>query len=128
MKTATTEGVNITVRTKYRADLSNVIQNQFFFNYTIEIKNENHFDVKLMYRNWYIFDSINEPKLISGEGVVGEQPILKPGQSFSYTSGCDLLSEIGYMKGFYTFENQITGENLQVFIPTFEMYFPGKLN
>ena len=87
MKTATTEGVNITVNTKYRADLSNVLESQFFFNYTIEIKNENHFDVKLMHRNWYIFDSINEPKIVSGEGVIGEQPILKPGQSFTYTSG-----------------------------------------
>jgi len=128
MKTATTEGISITVNTKYRADLSNVLESQFFFNYTIEIKNENHFDVKLMHRNWYIFDSINEPKIVSGEGVIGEQPILKPGQSFTYTSGCDLLSEIGFMKGFYTFENQITGENLHIFIPTFEMYFPGKLN
>lgn len=128
MKTATTEGVNITVTTKYRADLSNTLESQFFFNYTIEIKNENPFEVKLTHRNWYIFDSIHEPRVISGDGVVGEQPILKPGQSFSYTSGCDLQSEIGYMKGFYTFENQITGDTLHVFIPTFEMYFPGKLN
>ena len=127
MKT-TTEGVEIAVNTNYRADLSNIIENHFFFNYTIEITNNNSFPVQLLNRNWFIFDSINEPRIVNGEGVVGEQPILKPGQSFSYTSGCDLQSEIGYMKGFYTFENQFTGDYLQVFIPTFELYFPGKLN
>lgn len=128
MKTATTEGVQITVKTNYRSDLSNILENQFFFNYTIEITNNNSFPVQLLNRNWFIFDSINEPRIVNGDGVVGEQPILKSGQSFSYTSGCDLQSEIGYMKGFYTFENKINGDYLQVFIPTFELYFPGKLN
>lgn len=128
MKTTTTEGVQIVVRTVFRPDLSNALESQFFFNYTIEITNNNFFDVKLLNRNWFIFDSINEPRFVSGEGVVGEQPLLKPNQSFTYTSGCDLNSEIGNMHGFYTFENQITGEQFQVLIPMFELYFPGKLN
>lgn len=128
MKTTTTEGVKITVSTKFRPDLSNVLESQFFFNYTIEIFNHNSFDIQLLNRNWFIFDSINEPRVVNGEGVIGEQPILKPGQSFVYTSGCDLLSEIGYMKGFYTFQNLLTEKHFQVFVPTFELYFPGKLN
>ena len=128
MKTTTTEGVQIVVRTEFRPDLSNALESQFFFNYTIEITNNNYFDVKLLNRNWFIFDSINEPRFVSGEGVIGEQPLLKQNQTFTYTSGCDLQSEIGTMKGFYTFENQLTGEHFQVIIPTFELYFPGKLN
>lgn len=128
MKTATTEGVKISVKTLFRSDLSCALDSQFFFNYTIEITNNNHFPVKLMSRNWFIFDSINEPRLVSGDGVVGEQPILKPGESFTYTSGCDLQSEIGYMKGFYTFENHLTGDLLKATVPTFDLIFPGKLN
>lgn len=128
MNTITTEGVKISVTTHFRADFSKVNENVFFFNYRIEIENNNENTVQLLHRDWYIFDSLNEPTIISGQGVVGEQPILKPGQVFSYTSGCELNSELGQMKGFYTFKNQMTGELFQVIIPTFDLLYPGKMN
>lgn len=83
---------------------------------------------ELISRDWYIFDSLNEVRVVSGPGVVGEQPILKPGETFTYTSGCDLRSEVGQMKGFYTFKNLIDGELFQVYVPDFSLTYPGKLN
>lgn len=128
MDTAITEGVQITVNTQFRADLSHVTDNQFFFNYRIKMENRNNFDVQLLNRDWYIFDSLNEPNFVSGHGVIGEQPILKPGQKFSYTSGCELFSEIGFMKGFYTFKNLTTGDLFQVYVPIFKLIHPPRLN
>ncbi len=128
MNTAITKGVEITVNTRFRSDLSNVLKNQFFFNYHIKIENFNDFNVQLMQRDWYIFDSLNEPNFVSGNGVIGEQPILKPGQKFDYISGCELLSEIGFMKGFYTFKNLTDGSVFQVYIPTFTLFYPARLN
>lgn len=128
METAITEGVQITVNTQFRPDFSQITENQFFFNYRVHIENQNSFDVQLLNRDWYIFDSLNDPNFVSGNGVVGEQPILKPGQEFSYTSGCELFSEIGFMKGFYTFKNLQNGELFQVFIPKFKLIYPPKLN
>lgn len=128
MKTLVTSGVQISVHTHYRADLSEVQSMNYFFNYTIEITNKNAFDVQLLSRDWYIFDSLNDVRVVSGTGVIGEQPILKPGEKYVYTSGCDLNSEIGKMKGFYTFRNLMDHEIFQVVVPEFILEFPGKLN
>ncbi len=128
MNTITTEGVKITVTTQFRKDLSQVNESRFFFNYRIEMENMNESSVQLIHRDWYIFDSLNEPSIVSGQGVVGEQPILNPGQKYAYTSGCELTSELGRMRGFYTFKNQVTGEMLQIFIPTFDLVYPSKMN
>ena len=128
MNTITTEGVKISVITLFRPDLSIVNENHFLFNYKIEIENKNENSVQLLHRDWYIFDSLNPPSFVSGDGVIGEQPILKPGQSYSYTSGSKLESEIGQMKGFYTFKNLLTNELFQVIIPTFDLIYPGKMN
>ncbi len=128
MNTAITEGVKISVNTQFRSDLSQIMSSQFFFNYRITIENHNAFDIQLITRDWYIFDSLNEPSFVSGSGVVGEQPLLKPGQSFTYTSGCELMSEMGFMKGFYTFKNLSNGKLFQVIVPTFKLIYPPRLN
>jgi ApaG protein len=128
MSTAITEGVQITVNTNFRYDLSNIGENQYFFNYHIEMQNFNSFNVQLLHRDWYIFDSLNDPHFVSGEGVVGEQPVIRPDEKFSYTSGCELFSEIGFMKGFYTFKNLRTGKFFQVYIPVFQLVYPHRLN
>lgn len=70
--------------------------------------NENNFPVQLISREWYIFDSLGEPRIVTGLGVIGEQPILKLNESYDYASGCDLTSEMGLMKGIYTFKNLST--------------------
>lgn len=128
MNTLITEGVQITVNTKFRPDLSNVVTGQYFFNYDISIENHNSFKIKLLNRDWYIFDSLSQPSFVSGAGVVGEQPILDPGKTYSYTSGCELFSEIGSMNGFYTFKNLQTGDLFQVMVPGFVLTHPPRLN
>ena len=128
MKTAVSEGVRITVNTLFRSDLSRTELGLYFFNYRIEIVNINSFKIQLMHRDWYIFDSLNEANFVSGEGVVGEQPVLLPGAQFCYTSGVELSSEIGSMKGFYTFLNSGSETHFQANIPTFQLIAPSRLN
>lgn len=128
MRTLISSGVQITVRTKFRADLSEINAGQFFFNYEVCMENTNDFDVQLISRDWYIFDSLNESRLVSGPGVIGEQPTLKSNEKFTYSSGCDLTSEIGRMTGFYTFKNLETFELFQVHIPELILEYPSKLN
>lgn len=128
MNTLITSGVEISVQSNFRSDLSEIVNSQYFFNYTIEIRNTNSFPIQLKSRDWYIFDSLSEARYVSGPGVVGEQPVLKPGEHFTYTSGCDLQAEIGMMKGFYTFQNMHEGELFEVFVPTFRLEYPPKLN
>ncbi|MBI3135019.1 MAG: Co2+/Mg2+ efflux protein ApaG [Bacteroidetes bacterium] len=128
MTTALTSGVKISVESLYRKDLSNVENELFFFNYRIVIENKNPFDVQLKSRFWFIFDSLNPSREVQGEGVVGEQPVLMPGQKHVYVSGCDLHSEIGYMKGYYIFERLDTKERFKVEVPRFELVAKLKLN
>lgn len=128
MNIAITEGIEIRVNVIFRSDLSQVENSSFFFNYEIFIENHNSFPVQLLHRNWYIFDSLSDVNFVSGDGVVGEQPILKPNETYTYMSGCELYSEIGYMKGFYLFKNLLSNQTFQVFIPKFELEFPPRLN
>lgn len=128
MNTLTTSGIQISVKTSFRQDLSEVLESQFFFNYRVEIQNTNTYPVQLLSRDWYIFDSLSEARFVNGAGVIGEQPVLKPGEVFVYTSGCDLKAEIGMMKGFYTFTNLNDGEMFEVTVPTFKLEHPPKLN
>lgn len=128
MKTAITEGIKISVLSKFRPELSRLDGNLFYFDYKISIENRNPFTVQLLRREWFIYDSLDSPKYISGEGVVGQQPILEPGEIYTYSSGCDLNSEIGYMTGHYTFKHLENGTEFPVLIPKFELIFPAKLN
>ena len=128
MITGLTYGVKISVESVFRKDLSNIENSIYFFNYRIVIENTNSFDIQLVKRYWHIFDSLNAPKIIEGDGVVGEQPIIKPGQKHAYVSGCDLNSEIGYMKGYYTFLKIDSNENFKASIPRFELIAKVKLN
>ncbi len=128
MITGVTYGVKISVESIYRKDLSNIENNVYFFNYRVVIENTNSFNIKLLSRHWHIFDSLNPAKVIEGDGVVGEQPIIKPGQKHVYVSGCDLNSEMGYMKGFYNFIRVDTQEKFKAEIPRFELVSKPKLN
>src|SRR4051812_3968181 len=103
-----TEGVEVGVTTQFRADVSQTKDGSYFFNYRVSIENRNSHPVKLLHRDWFVFDSLNPPVHVSGEGVVGQQPVLEAGESYSYTSGCELHSEIGSMHGFYTFMHTMT--------------------
>lgn len=128
MVTGLTYGVKISVENIYRKDLSNIEFRQYFFNYRVVIENKNAFDIQLMSRYWFIFDSLQPSREVRGDGVVGEQPILKPGEKHVYVSGCDLSSEIGYMKGHYVFQRVDTKEQFKVEVPQFSMMATPKMN
>lgn len=121
-------GVKISVTPVFRSDLSHPFELSYFFNYTVHLTNQNNFSIQLISRDWYIFDSLGEAKYVNGVGVIGKQPILNPGETFVYTSGCDLLSELGFMKGFYTFKNLEDSSYFESTIPTFKLEFPARLN
>lgn len=127
-QTAITEGVLVKVNTLYRVDLSTVSESVYYFNYHITIENQNNYSIQLIHRDWFIYDSLFPAAHVSGEGVIGQQPILEAGEVFSYTSGCELRSEIGAMSGFYTFLNFQSKETIRVDIPTFQLIYPGRMN
>ena len=122
------EGVEISVETFYQADYSNPANNEFMFAYRIYIENHNSFSIKLLRREWFIFDSNGEHREVEGEGVVGVQPVLQPGQQFQYVSGCNLRTEMGRMYGNYEMENLDSKTIFKAKIPAFEMHVPFKMN
>lgn len=128
MVTALTLGIKVSVDSVFRKDLSHTDRGLYFFSYCVIIENVNDYDVQLKSRYWMIFDSLNPPKEIKGEGVVGEQPILTSGRQYTYMSGCDLSSEMGYMKGIYSFEKVDDSTPFEVEIPEFHLITQAKLN
>ena len=122
------EGVKVSVETFYQPDYSNPLQSEFMFAYRVSIENHNSFPVKLRRRHWYIFDSNGSNREVEGEGVVGVQPSLRPGESYQYVSGCNFRTEMGKMKGSYQMENMNSKTKFEVDIPAFEMIVPFKHN
>lgn len=128
MVSTISQGVQISVETYYQADYSNPANHEYMFAYRITIENLNAFTVKLLSRHWFIIDTNGEHREVEGEGVVGLQPVLQPGEHFQYVSGCNLRSEMGKMYGTYEMENQNTKQLFSVDIPKFEMIAPFKMN
>ena len=128
MTSMISEGVQVSVETFYQSDYSNPLQSEFMFAYRITIENHNSFPVKLHRRRWNIFDSNGSYREVEGEGVVGVQPILQPGERYQYVSGCNLRTEMGKMRGTYQMENLINKQFLEINIPEFEMIVPFKGN
>ena len=119
------EGVEVSVETFYQQDYSNPMQSEYMFAYRIDIENHNSFPVKLHRRHWHIFDSNGSYREVEGEGVVGVQPVLSPGEKYQYVSGCNLKTE---MHGTYQMENLNSKQLFDVNIPAFEMIVPFKNN
>ena len=128
MDTKTTQGVTVNVTTNYLPDYSSPAQQHFVFAYKITIQNNSEFTVKLLRRHWHIYDSNNEIREVEGEGVVGQQPVLEPGESHQYVSGCNLKTSIGKMAGNYLMERLVDGRQFYVTIPEFTLIIPYKLN
>ena len=122
------EGINVTVETFYQPDYSNPVNSEYMFAYRITIENNNSFPVKLLRRHWYIYDAAGTVREVEGEGVVGVQPQINPGESYKYISGCNLRTEIGKMHGTYLMENVNNRKEFHVAIPSFEMTVPFKMN
>lgn len=128
MVTEVTEGVKVSVTTQFMEDYSNPENDYYIFSYKIRIENQNPFTVQLLHRHWEIWDSLSGKRLVDGEGVVGQQPILESGEIYHYESACNLDSEIGSMKGIYTFKRVLDGSRFVVAIPVFYMEVPIRKN
>jgi ApaG protein len=97
--------IRVNVETQYIEEQSSPEQNYFVFAYTITIKNQGQHTAQLLTRHWVITDSNHKVQEVRGDGVVGEQPVLKPGEQFVYTSGTMLETSVGTMKGSYQMES-----------------------
>lgn len=123
-----THGIEISVECKYWPEQSSPKDNLYFFIYYITIENKSRESMQLIKRHWDIFDSINEKRMVDGIGVVGETPVIEPGEKYEYNSGCNLVSELGFMKGYYTMKKILSGTEVDVEIPQFNLIVPAKLN
>ena len=101
MNEADINNIRVDVETRYIEDQSNPEQNYYVFAYTITIQNKGQQSAQLLTRHWVITDSNQKVQEVRGDGVVGEQPLLKPGEQFVYTSGTMLETSVGTMKGSY---------------------------
>ncbi len=128
MVTSVTQGIKISVRTQFQDLYSKPDQGHYLFTYKITIENTSEYTVKLMRRHWMIFDSCGEHREVEGEGVVGQQPVLMPGDLYEYESACNLSTEIGKMEGTYTMERTIDKLQFKVSIPEFELMTGSRLN
>lgn len=128
MTSLISEGVEVSVETFYQPDYSEPLQSEYMFAYRITIENHNPFPVKLHRRHWFIFDSNGSHREVEGEGVVGVQPVLQPGENYQYVSGCNLRTDMGRMYGTYEMENLNTRRHFRVSIPSFDMIAPFKGN
>ena len=98
------------------------------FSYQVTIENQSNDTVQLLERYWKIFDSLNNTEVVEGSGVIGQKPVLKPGQIHTYKSNCFLTSPIGAMKGYYKMINFSTSKIFKVYIPTFQLMVPSVSN
>ena len=123
MYSKTTNGVTVTVTPYFLDDQSSPQESHFVWAYQVNIKNSGNFSIKLNHRHWLIIDANGKIINVQGEGVVGEFPIIQPGESFEYTSGTPLKTNNGIMQGFYLV-SQANGEKLRIDIPAFSLDSP----
>lgn len=121
MISAVTEGIQVSVEVTYQTAFSNPHKHHYVFTYRVTIKNKSDHTYQLLRRRWEIFDTTEENKIVEGDGVVGLQPVLEPGESHTYVSGCNLKSGIGKMKGFYLMEKLNDGKKINVSIPEVQL-------
>lgn len=127
MSETTTNGVRVRVTSRFLEERSNPQANKFIFAYTVTITNTESVTVQLMSRKWIIRDADGDIETVEGPGVIGEKPVLQPGQSFEYTSFCPLETPFGTMEGHY---NMVAadGSRFQATIAPFGLAIPGALN
>lgn len=126
MPTAVTDGVRVTVESFYLPDRSDPAAPAYAFAYVVTIGNEGAEAVQLRRRHWIITDGNGEVREVEGPGVVGEEPVIAPGQAHEYTSGAVLPTPVGTMQGSYEMHRQ-NGETFRATIPLFPLRCPGAL-
>jgi ApaG protein len=119
--------IRVEVATSYVEDQSNPQESRFVFSYTITIRNEGQVPARLLTRHWIITDANGKVQEVKGEGVVGEQPHLAPGQRYRYSSGAILETPVGAMQGSYRMVSD-DGEHFDATIAPFTLAMPGMLH
>jgi len=127
VSTAVTQGIRVSVESRYREDQSTPLAQRFVFTYTVHIANEGGAPAQLRSRHWVITDGNGVTEEVKGEGVVGNQPLLAPGESFEYTSYCVLKTPHGSMRGSYNMVRD-DGSTFQASIAPFSLTVPNALN
>lgn len=118
-----TEGIRVSVQPRFSLADSDPSDGTFVFSYQVNMANEGDQAAQLLFRHWLIHDSATGDSLVDGEGVVGEQPFLAPGEGHEYRSYCVLRSPVGYMEGYYTFARP-DGDEFRVEVPRFQLNGP----
>lgn len=121
---ATTRGIEVRVRTFYLDDQSDPTESRYVWAYKVTVANGSRDTVQLMRRTWLITNARGRVQRVHGPGVVGEQPVLEPGESFEYTSGTPLDTDSGFMAGTYHMVVPSSGEAFDVAIPSFSLDSP----
>lgn len=124
---AITQDISVRVESEYSPERSCPAQQRWFYIYRIKIENRGSSTVQLLNREWVITDATGHVEHVRGAGVVGNQPVLAPGQAFAYTSGCPLGTPFGSMHGTYEMATD-GGERLDVRIPPFALRMQGTMN
>tara|TARA_R110000765_G_scaffold391955_1_gene484996 strand:+ start:129 stop:515 length:387 start_codon:yes stop_codon:yes gene_type:complete len=119
-----TQGIKISVETHFEGTFYKNYKMHYAFGYQISIENQSKDSVQLTSRHWKIHDALNHLEIVDGEGVIGKKPVLKPGETHTYRSGCLLTSPFGAMNGHYNMINFTTTSRFKVIIPTFKLSAP----
>ncbi|RNC84326.1 MAG: Co2+/Mg2+ efflux protein ApaG [Winogradskyella sp.] len=123
-----TSGIKISVETDFEGTFYKNYKMNFAFTYKITIENQGKDVVQLNSRYWKIKDALNNIEIVRGDGVIGQKPILQPGESHTYNSGCLLTSPFGSMQGHYNMINFSNSKKFKVYIPSFKLSAPFSLN
>jgi len=116
-----TQGIKVSIETTFEGSFYKYQKMNYAFGYTVTIENNGKETIQLTDRHWDIKDSLNVSEIVEGEGVIGNKPILAPGERHRYSSGCMLQSPFGAMKGFYNMLNLENGNRFKVGIPSFRL-------
>jgi ApaG protein len=123
-----TNGIKISVTSKFEGTSYRNFRMFYAFSYQVTIENQSNETVQLLERHWNIYDSLNNTEIVEGPGVIGQKPILNPSEKYTYQSNCFLSSHIGAMNGFYKMVTLATTKLFKVHIPTFQLMVPNISN
>jgi len=121
-------GIKISVETNFEGTFYKNYKIHFAFGYQVTIENQSKDSVQLTSRFWNIKDALKDNEIVQGEGVIGKKPVLLPGETHTYNSGCLLSAPFGSMSGYYEMVNFTTSEKFKVAIPAFKLSAPFALN
>ena len=128
MVTQITRGIKISVLTTFEGTYFKNHKMHYAFSYHITIENHSKDSVQLISRHWEILDALNNPEIVDGEGIIGKKPVLKPGESHTYSSGCLLCGPFGSMQGYFNMINFTSTRSFKVIVPSFKLGAPFALN